>query len=42
MLQLNETVAISFCYEGTSNTIIVVEQSGFVGKSDIRNSYFGP
>ena len=42
MLLLNETAAISSCNDGTSNTIIVAEQSGFVGKSDIRNSYFGP
>ena len=42
MLLLNETVNISSCIDGTSNTIIVAEQSGFVGKSDIRNTYFGP
>ena len=42
MLLLNESLTISSCIDGTSNTIIVAEQSGFVGKSDIRNSYFGP
>jgi prepilin-type N-terminal cleavage/methylation domain-containing protein/prepilin-type processing-associated H-X9-DG protein len=41
MLLLNETVNMSSCNDGTSNTIIVAEQSGLVGKSDLRNTYFG-
>ncbi len=42
MLVWNETTSISSCIDGTSNTIIVGEQSGRVGATDIRNTYFGP
>lgn len=41
MLLWNQTVNIASCTDGTSNTIIVGEQSGSVGTRDIRNSYFG-
>ena len=40
MLLTNEAASISTCIDGTSNTIIVAEQSGKVGNYDIRNRYY--
>ena len=42
MLAMNQTFSISDCTDGTSNTIIVAEQSGLVGTSDYRNGYYSP
>ena len=42
MLLANETTRIADCTDGTSNTIIVAEQSGSVGTNDFRNGYFTP
>jgi hypothetical protein len=47
MLLANETTTIAMCIDGTSNTIIVAEQSGLVGgcsysSGDARNGYYSP
>ncbi|VTR91131.1 Uncharacterized protein OS=Blastopirellula marina DSM 3645 GN=DSM3645_17415 PE=4 SV=1: N_methyl_2: SBP_bac_10 [Gemmata massiliana] len=42
MLLANEQTRIADCTDGTSNTIIVAEQSGLVGTQDIRNGYYSP
>jgi prepilin-type N-terminal cleavage/methylation domain-containing protein len=42
MLLANEATSIASCTDGTSNTIIVSEQSTFVGTADIRNGYYTP
>jgi prepilin-type processing-associated H-X9-DG protein len=42
MLLPNEFTSLTKCPDGTSNTIIVAEQSGAVGTSDIRNRYYSP
>ena len=42
MLLANQTTRIADCTDGTSNTILVAEQSGLVGKDDFRNGYFTP
>ncbi|AMV29866.1 Type II secretion system protein G precursor [Gemmata sp. SH-PL17] len=42
MLVTGEQSRIADCVDGTSNTIIVAEQSGLVGVNDIRNGYFTP
>ena len=42
MLRANETTKFADCTDGTSNTIIVGEQSGRVGTQDYRNGYFTP
>lgn len=42
MLVPNERVTIGSCTDGLSNTIMVAEQSGTVGKSDLRNRYYSP
>jgi len=42
MLVANQQVKIAACTDGTSNTIIVAEQSGRIGTRDIRNGYFTP
>jgi prepilin-type N-terminal cleavage/methylation domain-containing protein len=41
MLVANEAIRIPDCIDGTSNTIIVGEQSGAVGTLDLRNGYTG-
>ena len=41
MLLFNETVSLVQCADGTSNTIMVGEQSGSVGNRDLRNTYHG-
>jgi prepilin-type N-terminal cleavage/methylation domain-containing protein/prepilin-type processing-associated H-X9-DG protein len=42
MLLANETVRITDCSDGTSNTFIVGEQSASVGTSDLRSRYYSP
>jgi len=42
MLITNQTVRMAQCTDGTSNTIIVAEQSGKVGIQDLRNGYYSP
>ena len=43
MLLTNEITRMASCTDGTSNVIIVAEQSGFVGgTNDIRNGYYTP
>lgn len=42
MLLQNEVVRIGGCTDGTSNTIIVAEQSAAVGTTDLRNRYYSP
>lgn len=42
MLAWNEAFDFSACSDGTTNTIIVAEQSGFVGTQDLRNGYYTP
>ena len=42
MLLANEQTRIADCTDGTSNTIIVAEQSGKVGTQDYRNGYYTP
>jgi prepilin-type N-terminal cleavage/methylation domain-containing protein/prepilin-type processing-associated H-X9-DG protein len=40
MLIPNELTSIASCIDGTSNTIIVAEQSAAVGTLDVRNGYY--
>jgi prepilin-type N-terminal cleavage/methylation domain-containing protein/prepilin-type processing-associated H-X9-DG protein len=40
MLIPNELTSISTCTDGTSNVIIVAEQSAAVGTQDVRNGYY--
>ncbi len=42
MLLWNQTTGFAECTDGSSNTIIVAEQSGRVGNADIRNGYYTP
>lgn len=42
MLLMNESTTIVNCTDGTSNTIMVAEQSGRVGIQDVRNGYYSP
>lgn len=42
MLLPNETVRLTDCLDGTSNTFFIGEQSGRVGTNDYRNMYFAP
>ncbi len=42
MLIPNEETKLAHCVDGTSNTIIVAEQSNLVGNSDLRNRYYSP
>ena len=42
MLLSNEKTNIAKCTDGTSNVIIVAEQSALVGTTDARNGYFTP
>lgn len=42
MLLLNDNTNLINCPDGTSNTIIVGEQSGLVGTQDLRNHYYSP
>jgi prepilin-type N-terminal cleavage/methylation domain-containing protein/prepilin-type processing-associated H-X9-DG protein len=42
MLIPNEHTTLSSCPDGTSNTIIVAEQSAPVGTADLRNRYWSP
>lgn len=41
MLQWNQNIRMKHCTDGTTNTIIVAEQSGLVGTSDLRSGYYG-
>jgi len=42
MLVANQNIRIGECTDGTSNTILVAEQSGRIGTQDIRNGYYTP
>ena len=42
MLLSNEPIRITDCVDGTSNTVMVAEQSGDVGGQDLRNRYYSP
>ncbi len=42
MLLANESTNFASCTDGSSNTIIVGEQSGWVGTNDWRNGYYTP
>jgi len=42
MLVSNQTLRIADCRDGTSNVIIVAEQSAAVGGNDLRNGYYTP
>ena len=42
MLLTNVATRIADCTDGTSNTIVVAEQSGLVGTNDYRNGYYTP
>jgi prepilin-type N-terminal cleavage/methylation domain-containing protein/prepilin-type processing-associated H-X9-DG protein len=42
MLLANESVSMAACIDGTSNVIMVGEQSGKVGVNDLRNGYYTP
>jgi prepilin-type N-terminal cleavage/methylation domain-containing protein len=42
MLLTNQSTNIQQCTDGTSNTIIVAEQSAMIGVSDLRNGYYTP
>ena len=42
MLIPNEVTSIASAIDGTSNVIIVAEQSAAVGGVDIRNGYYSP
>jgi len=42
MLVANKNIKIADATDGTSNVIIVAEQSGFVGTQDIRSGYYTP
>lgn len=42
MLLANEQTRIADATDGTSNTIMVAEQSGRIGTQDIRNGYYTP
>jgi len=42
MLVPNQETKLAYCTDGTSNTIVVAEQSGAVGTSDLRNRYYSP
>lgn len=42
MLIPNEATSFASCTDGSSNVIIVGEQSGMVGQNDLRNGYFTP
>jgi hypothetical protein len=41
MLPINDLSGMNACRDGTSNTILVAEQSGLVGGQDIRSNYEG-
>jgi hypothetical protein len=41
MLTVNRPIKLSECLDGTSNVIVVGEQSGLVGANDLRNRYVG-
>lgn len=41
MLPVNDLSSMADCTDGTSNTILVAEQSGLVGNEDIRSNYTG-
>jgi prepilin-type processing-associated H-X9-DG protein len=42
MLLTNQALTMVMCTDGTSNTIIVAEQSGMIGNADLRNGYYTP
>ncbi|MCE9560573.1 MAG: DUF1559 domain-containing protein [Planctomycetes bacterium] len=42
MLAMNQTFKMADCTDGTSNTVIVAEQSSMVGTTDVRNGYYSP
>jgi prepilin-type N-terminal cleavage/methylation domain-containing protein/prepilin-type processing-associated H-X9-DG protein len=42
MLLSNTATRFAYCTDGTSNVIIVAEQSGKVGANDYRNGYYTP
>ena len=41
LMLLGHSARIRDCTDGTSNTIIIGEQSGFVNNKDYRNNYYG-
>lgn len=41
MLPVNDLSSFKSCRDGTSNTLLVAEQSGLVGNQDIRSNYTG-
>ena len=41
MMTVNNGIRIADCTDGTSNTLMVGEQSGSVGTQDLRNWYVG-
>ncbi len=41
MLVANASMNMRDCTDGSSNTMMIAEQSGMVGTSDIRNGYYG-
>ena len=42
MLLTNQALNMNQCLDGTSNVIIVAEQSAMIGASDLRNGYYTP
>ncbi|WP_437229918.1 DUF1559 domain-containing protein [Planctomicrobium sp. SH661] len=41
MLQWNQNISMKHCVDGTSNTLIVAEQSAPIGTQDLRSGYHG-
>ena len=41
LMLMNQPTRIRDCTDGTSNTMIIGEQSGSVGTTDLRNNYYG-
>jgi len=42
MLIPNQAVRVEDCTDGSSSTFVVIEQSGRVGTTDVRNRYYSP